>query len=132
VTAPDPRLNEIQASAEKYVAAHARMIELDGGIGLLHMEAPEMYADWEAWDDASRVQHADTALYLLAELRKAHEALERVESVADDLSTRGESLEAKGYNGSIYSNRAEGRATGYLEGARLIRAAVDAAKGDEQ
>ncbi|QDG61224.1 hypothetical protein [Pseudarthrobacter sp. NIBRBAC000502771] len=100
MTAPDPRVGEIETRAARAAEWPVRNIT-----------------------DEDRT-------YLLAELRKAHEALERVEAVAGDLATRGAAIEAKGYNGSIYSNRNEGRSIGYLEGARLIRAAVSAAKGD--
>ena len=75
--------------------------------------------------DAEFIANAPSDVaYLLAELRKRDEALARVEAVAVDLETRGNAIEAEGYNGSIYSNRAEGRSIGYLEGSRLIRAAV--------
>jgi len=86
VTAPDPRLNEI----------HAR---LDA--------ANSCKSDSCAF---SECQTERDAKYLLAELRKAHEALERVEALAK------------------YLDRL---APGDMHYARRIRAAVAAAKGDE-
>lgn len=62
----DEELAEIKSRAEKFIAAHDRMIEADGGIGLLYAEHPELYADYAAWDDASRCEHADTVLALIA------------------------------------------------------------------
>ena len=112
VTAPDPRVGEIEARLGEIGARIRACIPYN--FGLRH---------------ADKLAHED-APYLLAELRKAQEALGRVEAVATDLATRGAAIEAKGYNGSINSNINEGRSIGYLEGARLIRAAVAAAKGD--
>ena len=81
MTAPDPRLDEIQARANNPFAADNTLTQAD--------------ADRD---------------YLLAELRKAHEALERVEGRADRLAK---------------SKHCEDR-----EIAEDLRAAVAAAKGD--
>lgn len=98
MTAPDPRLDEIQARAERA-------------------------AEW-SWS-VRNIADEDRA-YLLAELRKAHEALERVEGLA-------ETLEASHFNENEFMS---GRGSGFrIAGVRIrqtIRAAVAAAKGDEE
>ena len=83
MTAPDPRLDEIQARLDK---------------------TPPDHGHTQSWLPAADVR------YLLAELRKAHEALERVEALAQ----RAES------HGNLYV---------FVDD---ITAAVAAAKGDEQ
>ena len=140
MTAPDPRVGEIEARLAAATPGpwEVRTDDLTDDVDVVHDQEhvsfvascghkaqPGIYADAEFIANAP----ADVA-YLLAELRKAHEALGRVEGVATDLATRGTAIEAKGYNGSINSNINEGRSIGYLEGARLIRAAVAAANGD--
>jgi hypothetical protein len=129
VTAPDPRLDEIQARLDVHVKCT--------DCGKCRVSVTEEWCpECDYWACEGGLACADDPYpadvrFLLAELRKAREALARVEGVATDLATRGAAIEAKGYNGSIYSNRNEGRSIGYLEGARLIRAAVAAAKETE-
>ncbi len=102
MTAPDPRLDEIQAR----LSAHVKCSDC----GKCRVQGGEEWCPqcdyWSCEDGlacADEPYKADVA-YLLAELRKAHEALARVEGVATDLATRGAAIEAKGYNGSINSN----------------------------
>jgi len=103
VTAPDPRLNEIQARIGRLLS------------NLAWAETPEER------DDAENELTADVR-YLLAELRKAHEALGRVEALAD----KWESLAGPGSEAErIY--KVEQKVSVAFAVAR-IRAAVAAAK----
>ena len=150
MTAPDPRVGEIEnrlaaATPGPWKADTATrgdcVVWGPNGRFLMNAQAEPHWVEYPgekravSFDVDRRncefIAHAPADVaYLLAELRKAQEALGRVEAVATDLATRGAAIEAKGYNGSINSNINEGRSIGYLEGARLIRAAVAAAKGD--
>lgn len=55
----------VRALAEKQAAAYARMLELDGGVGLLGIREPEMFEDMQAWSNATENGHADLVLRLL-------------------------------------------------------------------
>ena len=65
---PD-RLAEIKSRAEKFIAAYEVMIELDGGVGKLATERPDLMPDFDAWWETSDFHYADTALELLAATR---------------------------------------------------------------
>lgn len=97
MTAPDPRLNEIQARRSS---------------------EPCDRHDWCAISDIA---------YLLAELRKAHEALERVEELH---------ASSGGHNPLCHCGIPAGDGATCIECGSLwpceTRAAVAAAKGDEQ
>lgn len=64
-------LAAVQQRAEAQRAAHARMLELGGGVGLLGVRYPQMFEDMLAWDDSSEDGHADTVLRLVAALTAA-------------------------------------------------------------
>lgn len=53
------------------------MLELNGGIGKLGVEHPEMYDDMLAWNEATVNEHADTVLALVARVREAEAEVER-------------------------------------------------------
>ena len=101
MTAPDPRLDEIQARA--YAVASV--------VGNGDAMGPR-------FKDRAMQLTEDDVPFLLAELRKAHEALTRVEAITHEMdetaALRATNAEIKSY----YGNR--------------IRAAVAAAKGDGQ
>jgi hypothetical protein len=134
VTAPDPRLDEIQA---RLSAADATDIEwsslpalTDDDVIMFRVYDDEGHAIAECSDMAvaSLAGHAPADLaFLLAELRKAREALARVEAVADDLATQSDGL------GLDYSDDDFDRGWHGANRAAVdqLRAAVAAAKGDE-
>lgn len=64
-------LAAVQQRAEAQRAAHARMLELGGGVGLLGVRYPQMFEDMLAWDNSSEDDHADTVLSLVAALTAA-------------------------------------------------------------
>lgn len=97
MTAPDPRLNEIQARVDK---------------------TPPDHGHTQSWLPAADVR------YLLAELRKAHEALERIE-IACDAMDAGVAIRAGDHRTKSVA------ATTIRSIIRDSRAAVAAAKGDE-
>ena len=106
MTAPDPRLDVIgdRLEAAKYHGAPAFMIP------------------------------TQEVAYLLAELRKAHEALERVEGLAGAWTARGEHDMAfsKTVPDEDIAMVLLTEGASMVENARHIRVAVAAAKGDEQ
>jgi hypothetical protein len=122
VTAPDPRLDEIQARLDAANAELDRLTEGNPG------------ANWRWSIPANPERDSDLILsasiadiaYLLAELRKAREALARVEAVADDLATQSDGL------GLDYSDDDFDRGWHGANRAAVdqLRAAVAAAKGD--
>ena len=124
MTAPDPRLDEIQAIPTAAVEAAAKAYYELG------------FGSWEgAHADTRTVQMEDmhAALeaahpVLLAELRKAHEALERVEALADELATQsdGRGLD---YSDDDFDRGWHGANRSAVD---QLRAAVAAAKGDER
>lgn len=75
MTAPDPRLDQIAYRAQILL----RCVE----------EAPNDSYGIDDLPTAIHEQRHDVA-YLLAELRKAREALERVEELADELATQSD------------------------------------------
>ncbi len=81
-------LDAIRARAERQAAAYARMLELNGGCGLLGVRHPEMFEDMHAWGDSTENDHADTVLALIAEverLRAAHDLIARVPYTGADV-----------------------------------------------
>ena len=68
----------LRAQAERQSAAYARMLELNGGVGRLGVESPEMFEDMLAWDQITENEHADIVLTLLAvidDLQRQRDAL---------------------------------------------------------
>jgi hypothetical protein len=59
-------LAEIKSRAEKFIAAHDEMLRIDQGIGGLAIERPDLMPDYDAWSNASDVEHADTVLAVIA------------------------------------------------------------------
>ena len=122
MTAPDPRLDEIQARLDaatpgpwEIIGGNEYLTGIDVAIG--------------SWDEGGiRLRDAEfiamapaDVRYLLAELRKAHEALERVEELIGWIDAASDDNEHMYATGKVSA-----RAT-----AELLRAAVAAAKGDE-
>lgn len=64
-------LDELERLARAQASGYARMLELNGGIGKLGIEHPEMYDDMLAWNEATVNEHADTVLALVARVREA-------------------------------------------------------------
>lgn len=54
--------------ADAQATAHARMIELNGGVGKLGVRHPGMLEDMTAWQLATENEHADTVLTLVKAL----------------------------------------------------------------
>lgn len=143
MTAPDPRLDECATCLgcpDCGPTATKRTVE-----AITHRLGKVSEGPWTAWDrgigyeihntygEPINDRHRETFTkgdaefiamapgdvhYLLAELRKAHEALERVEAITDEMdetaALRAVNADVKSYYGS------------------RIRAAVAAAKGDER
>lgn len=120
MTAPDPRLDEIQAIPAEAVEAAAKAYRC---------EFP--YDENEAYVVKLILEAAHPVL--LAELRKAHEALERVEGVAGRLEARA-ALNARVSGTGIYDDAMQLAADAATSIATItatdLRAAVAAAKGD--
>ena len=116
VTAPDPRVGEIEARLVAATPGPWKTVRYDLSL-YVEAESGELnpinlgYVGNRPENDAAFIAHAPADVaYLLAELRKAHEALERVETLAE----RWESLPAL----------RKGKA------AAELRAAIAAANGD--
>ena len=75
-------IKALREKAEKQAAGYARMLELNGGIGLLGVREPDLYDAMLAWQDASENEHADTVLALL-------ERIEHLESEIAYLTGEG-------------------------------------------
>ena len=115
MTAPDPRLGEIEGLAKRFLVANSKMIELGFGIGHLAIVEPEMYEDWTVWDNLAGNSHADTVLHLLTELRKRDEVIAKLSAWA-------------GRYKSAYYDEAQDDVVQIIR--PVLRAAVTAAKGD--
>lgn len=102
-------LAEQKRLAEAQQAACARMIELNGGVGMLGVRHPEMFEDMMAWQEATENEHADTVLPLIA-------ALEAVMA----LNT--------GDNRRLYGNDFE---AGMAKALWMVHSAIEAALGGE-
>lgn len=63
-------MKHLRALAEKQEQGYAKMIRLNGGIGKLGVEDPELFEAMLAWDDATGNDHADTVLALLDEIER--------------------------------------------------------------
>lgn len=64
-------LDELERLARAQASGYARILELDGGIGKLGVEHPEMFDDMQAWSAGTGNEHADTVLALVARVREA-------------------------------------------------------------
>lgn len=73
-------LDELERLARKQADGYARMLELNGGIGLLGVRHPEMFEDMLTWAEVTGNEHADTVLALIERVREA----ERVAEVRND------------------------------------------------
>jgi hypothetical protein len=67
----DLDLDALEATALAQAAAYSKMLELDGGVGLLGVRHPDMFEDMMAWGGSSENEHADTTLALIARIREA-------------------------------------------------------------
>lgn len=83
-----PDLEELKRNAEAQAAAYERMVELDGGIGLLGVRHPEMFEDMMVWSEASQNEHADTVLRLIAYIEQLETQIERVRELHQRVETR--------------------------------------------
>lgn len=109
MTTTDPRVGEIEA---RLAAVPAKGESQFVGLAL------PVAATTELWN-LRQLARADVT-YLLAELRKAHEALARVEAKCVDLESAYKRHPKQPFE------------FGLSEAAAEVRAAVAAAKGDEQ
>lgn len=156
MTAPDPRLDEIQArlSAATPGPWKAQNLEQEhghGGIFWVSVDRPDeikTVAEVDANDDgveaiwrfadAEFIANAPADIaFLLAELRKAREALGRVEEVAARLHWEADNAnEGAKYAAEVNQGASlmalESERFAYQKAEHLIRAAVAAAKGDER
>lgn len=71
-------LDALEATARTQAAAYSKMLELDGGVGLLGVRHPDMFEDMMAWDGSSENDHADTVLALIARLREAEAVIDAI------------------------------------------------------
>lgn len=96
----------LRTQAEKQSTAYARMLDLNGGVGMLGVKHPEMFEDMLAWDRISENDHADIVLALLDEIEhlerdsetlinKREELIARLRSFASEAGTTNEGKETK-------------------------------------
>ena len=136
---PDPRLDEIQARLDAATPGPwetmrsgllgTRVVRVDGEWdGLIPDEFVTLVTPaLRIYCDADLIANAPADLaFLLAELRKAHEALERVEALADELATQSEGR-GLDYSDDDFDRGWHGANRAVVD---QLRAAVAAAKGD--
>lgn len=92
----DLDLDAIEKRASAQAAAYERMLELDGGIGLLAVHHPEMGDAMREWMDATENEHADTVLALLAEVRRLRALLSEEVEVEGSIFRREDLPEVLG------------------------------------
>jgi hypothetical protein len=144
VTAPDPRLDEIQARLDAATPGPWKLFgtlaqwESEEDLSFGPDDAPEVGTVSEGLGDADFIANAPADVsYLLAELRKAREALGRVEEVAARLNWEADNAnEGAKYAAEVNQGASlmalESERFAYQKAEHLIRAAVAAAKGDER
>jgi hypothetical protein len=134
VTAPDPRLDEIQARLDVHVKCT--------DCGKCRVSVTEEWCpECDYWACEGGLACADDPYpadvrYLLAELRKAREALARVDEVAARLNWEADNAnEGAKYAAEVNQGASlmalESERFAYQKAEHLIRAAVAAANGDE-
>ena len=137
MTAPDPRLDEIQAIPTDAVEAAAKAI-FESRSRFKWGDVSELMGGAKEFTRKEALAALEAAHpVLLAELRKAREALARVEDVAARLNSDADNANegakyAAEMNDGASLRSFETERFAYQQAEHLIRAAVAAANGDGQ
>ena len=83
-TANELDLDAIDALAKRQAAGYARMLELNGGIGLLGVKERSLYEGMLEWGNATENDHADTVIALVAEVKRLRAGLAVAPAPSDD------------------------------------------------